>query len=88
MNTYKRFSVDDVVTVKSTTNCQYFDYPDAGDNQKTLKPGEVAIIVSIMPKVRINAPDTGEYFFNLLRYNSKHDKMYYPVMDYHDLVKL
>ena len=84
MNTYKRFCVGDLVTVKIITNSQYFDYPHNGDNNKTLKPGEKAVIDSILPKVRTNEAGTGEYFFNLQRHNSK-DTSYYPVLDYHNL---
>ncbi len=87
MNTYKGFRVGDVVTVKRVTECQYYDYPEKGDNRKTLKPGEKAVIDSIPPKVRINKPDTGAYFFNLLRLNSR-DTTIYSVTDYHDLVKI
>jgi len=87
MNTYKGFRVGDKVTVRQVTNCQYFDYPQIGDNQKTLKPGEKAIIDSIAPKVRINILGTGECFFNLVRLNSK-DTAIYPITDYHDLVKI
>lgn len=87
MNTYKRFCIGDLVTVTKITNNQYFDYPHMGDNNKTLKPGEHAIINNIMPKVRITEQGTGEYFFNLVRNNSK-DTTIYPVLDYHNLVKI
>jgi hypothetical protein len=87
MNTYKRFRIGDLVTVKQVTECQYYNYPHTGDNNKTLKPNETAIIVSIPPKVRINQAGTGEYFFNLVRHNSK-DSSYYPVLDYHNLIKI
>ena len=87
MNTYKQFRVGDVVTVKQVTQCQYYDYPHTGDNRKTLKPGERAIILTIPPKIRINESGTGEYFFNLIRFNGK-DSTIYPVLDYHNLIKI
>jgi hypothetical protein len=87
MNTYKRFKVGDIVMVKIITECQYYNYPNIGDNNKTLKPNEKAIIVSISPKVRITEVGTGEYFFNLVRYDSR-DNTYYPVTDYHNLISI
>ncbi len=84
MNTYKRFSIGDIVTVKVITEHQYYNYPK-GRNLKTLKLEEKAIIVSIPPKVRINEKGTGEYFFNLVRVGNNQDD-YYPVMDYHNLI--
>jgi hypothetical protein len=86
-NTYKGFSISQIVTVKELIKCQYYDYPNKGDNNKILEPGELAVIDSINPKVRINKPNTGEYFYNLIRLASK-DQSIYPVMDYHNLVKL
>jgi hypothetical protein len=86
MNTYKRFSVGDIVTVTEVTEHQYYNYPK-GYNLKTLKPGEKAVIVNIPPKVRITKQGTGEYFFNLQRYKSK-DTSYYSVTDYHNLIKI
>jgi hypothetical protein len=86
VNTYKRFSVGDIVTVKKTVIHQYFDYPKQGDNNETLEPGEKAVIARICPKVRINKKGTGEYFFNLTRLSD--DSFYYPVFDYHLLVKV
>ena len=87
INFYKGFRVGDIVTVNEVTECQYFDYPHKGDNNKTLKSGEKAVIDTIPSKVRINIPGTGEYFFNLIRLNSM-DTTIYPVLDYHKLVKI
>jgi hypothetical protein len=86
MNIYKGFRIGEIVTVKKTIEHQYYNYPK-GYNLKTLKVGEKAIINSIMPKVRVTESGTGEYFFNLVRHNSK-DVTIYPVFDYHNLVKI
>jgi hypothetical protein len=90
MDTYKKFSIGDIVTVKAITEHQYYNYPK-GRNLTTLNPGDKAVIVSIPPKVRISKIGTGEYFFNLVKIkdNDFPDlNNYFPVFDYHNLVKL
>ena len=78
---YKGFSIGQTIIFKVDTECQYYDYP-MGKNMNIAKAGSIGVIRSISPKVRINMPDTGEYFFNVIQ-----DGICYSVNNYHNIKK-
>jgi hypothetical protein len=76
---YKGFSVGQKVVFLSDTPCQYYDYP-RGTHLLIAKTGQIGVIKSIPPKVRITSKGTGSYFFNV-----EMDGEIYPVLDYHNI---
>jgi hypothetical protein len=57
----ERFAIGDIITVKETIECYYYNYPQ-GKNLVTFNPGDTAAILAFPPKVRNTEKDGSTCF--------------------------